>query len=126
VRGRTAPLVLRRADGSTIDVRPEPAEKAAPGSARPFLLGGVGVTLVLAGVVSFFASSSPDGLESVGEEKGFLAQATDHLFGSWALADYGDVGGIPVGVAGVAGVGVTLIVTGVIAYAARSRTSVEV
>ncbi|TXK35738.1 energy-coupling factor ABC transporter permease [Nonomuraea sp. C10] len=119
-RELAAPLVLRSADGtSTVTGRaPEPA--AGVGS-LPFLLGGLGVTLLLAGVVSFFASPHPDGLESVAEEQGFLGQATDHVFGGFALADYGEVGGIPVGVAGIVGVALTLIMAGVIAYAARAR-----
>ncbi|GGS88617.1 hypothetical protein GCM10010156_53880 [Planobispora rosea] len=122
-RGLAAPLVLRGADGD-VAVVPERAEApAARGvrGVRPFLLAGVGVTLVLAGVVSFFASGDPDGLEKVGEDQGFLAQATDHAFGEWALADYGDVGGIPVGVTGVVGVGITLIVAGAVGRAARRR-----
>lgn len=125
-RGLTSALVLRGADGSTVEVTPDAPAPAKPGGGRPFLVAGVGVTLVLAGIVSFFASADPDGLESVGEGKGFLSQATDHLLGTWALADYGDVGGIPVGVAGVIGVGITLIVAGGIAYAARNRSSVKV
>ncbi|TDD09414.1 cobalt ABC transporter permease [Nonomuraea deserti] len=124
--GLAKPLVLRGADGSGTPVgEPEPAP-AAPGALRPFLLGGVGVTLVLAGLVSFFASSSPDGLEAVAEDKGFIDRAADHLFGSWALADYGEVGGIPVGVAGVIGVGLVLVLTGAVAYAARSRNQIKV
>ncbi|MEV0596829.1 energy-coupling factor ABC transporter permease [Nonomuraea cavernae] len=123
-RGLAAPLVLRGAEGTTT-VQPE-QPVATGGGIRPFLLGGLGVTAVLAGVVSFFASSSPDGLESVAEEKGFLGQATDHLFGSWALADYGDVGGIPVGVAGILGVGLVLLIAGAVVYAARGRDRVKV
>ncbi|MGP3934713.1 energy-coupling factor ABC transporter permease [Nonomuraea sp. KM88] len=123
--GRLAkPLVLRGADGGTTVGEPEPAP-AAPGALRPFLLGGAGVTLVLAGLVSFFASSSPDGLEAVAEDKGFIDQAADHLFGSWALADYGEVGGIPVGVAGIIGVGLVLVLTGAVAHAARSRNQIR-
>ncbi|MEU7898388.1 energy-coupling factor ABC transporter permease [Nonomuraea sp. NPDC049152] len=125
-RGLTTPLVLKGADGTTSPVGTVPAGRPAAGGIRPFLLGGVGVTLVLAGLVSFFASSNPDGLEAVAENKGFLDQATDHLFGSWALADYGDVGGIPVGIAGVVGVGITLIVAGAVAFAARRRSGVRV
>jgi cobalt/nickel transport system permease protein len=79
---------------------------------------------VLAGLVSFFASSDPDGLEAVAEDKGFLDQAADHLFGGWALADYGEVGGIPVGVAGIIGVGLVLLIAGGVAYAARSREEI--
>ncbi|GIH75963.1 energy-coupling factor ABC transporter permease [Planobispora longispora] len=120
--GLAAPLVLRGPDGD-VTVVPEREERvtAPAGRSRPFLLAGVGVTLVLAGVVSFFASGDPDGLEKVAEDEGFLGQATDHAFGSWLLADYGDVGGIPVGVTGVVGVGITLIVAGAVGYAARRR-----
>ncbi|MET7459329.1 energy-coupling factor ABC transporter permease [Nonomuraea sp. NPDC005501] len=122
-RGLATSLVLRGADGATTV---EPARPAPSGvRPRPFLLGGVGLTLLLAGVVSFFASSSPDGLEAVAENKGFLDQATDHLM-SWSpLGDYGEVGGIPVGVAGVIGVGIVLLVAGAVAYVARGRSAGE-
>jgi cobalt/nickel transport protein len=55
---------------------------------RLFLLGGLLVTVGLALVVSGFASSSPDGLEKVAEDKGFLETARDHLFADGPLADY--------------------------------------
>ncbi|MCB9894903.1 MAG: PDGLE domain-containing protein [Planctomycetes bacterium] len=42
------------------------------------LIGGMGVSLVLGGVVSYWASSSPDGLEWVAEEKGFLDKAEEN------------------------------------------------
>ncbi|MBT2234337.1 energy-coupling factor ABC transporter permease [Nonomuraea sp. NEAU-A123] len=128
-RGLTRSLVLRGADGT---IAGEPvtvaAEETAPAraSVKPFLLVGLGLTLLLAGIVSFFASSSPDGLEAVAENKGFLGQATGHVFGRWALADYGEVGGIPVGIAGIIGVGLVLLIAGGVAYAARSRAKVRV
>ncbi|GAA2365922.1 energy-coupling factor ABC transporter permease [Nonomuraea africana] len=122
-RGLATPLVLKGADGTVSTVEAPSTVGPAPGGVRPFLIGGIGVTLVLAGVVSFFASSSPDGLEAVAENKGFLDQATEHPLGSWVLADYGDVGGIHVGIAGVIGVGITLVVAGAVAYAARRRGS---
>ncbi|MFF4198610.1 energy-coupling factor ABC transporter permease [Nonomuraea sp. NPDC001831] len=124
-RGLARPLVLKGAEGATTTVG-EPAPAARPGALKPFLLGGLGLTLVLAGVVSFFAASDPDGLEAVAENKGFSGQAADHAFGSWALADYGEVGGIPVGVAGIVGVGLVLLIAGAVAFAARSRTNVGV
>ncbi|WP_449064040.1 energy-coupling factor ABC transporter permease [Planomonospora algeriensis] len=120
-RGLAAPLVLRGPGGESTVAPQAPAPAASPRPARPFLLAGVGVTLLLAGVVSFFASGDPDGLERVAEDEGFLGQATDHALGSWALADYGDVGGVPVGVAGLLGVGITILVAGAVAYAARRR-----
>ncbi|WP_433512822.1 energy-coupling factor ABC transporter permease [Nonomuraea sp. CA-143628] len=129
-RGLTTPLVLRGAEpatvGTTVTVGAEEEPVAARSPLRAFLLGGLGLTLVLAGIVSFFASSSPDGLEAVAENHGFLGQATGHMFGSWALADYGDVGGIPVGVAGIIGVGLVLLIAGGVAYAARGREKARV
>ncbi|MFI7617134.1 energy-coupling factor ABC transporter permease [Nonomuraea terrae] len=124
-RGLTKPLVLRSAEGTTTTAGEE--RPVAPrGTLKPFLLGGVGLTLVLAGAVSFFASPEPDGLEAVAQNHGFIDQESDHLFGHWALADYGDVGGIPVGVAGIIGVGLVLLIGGVVAYAARSRDKTKV
>jgi PDGLE domain len=55
---------------------------------RLFLAGGLLVTVGLALVVSGFASGSPDGLEKVAEDKGFLASARDHLFADGPLAGY--------------------------------------
>ncbi|MEU8382902.1 energy-coupling factor ABC transporter permease [Streptosporangium sp. NPDC048865] len=127
-RELVAPLVLRGADGDVTVTPGTPATPVstaspAPAGRRPgwFLPAGIAVAALLAGVVSFYASSSPDGLESVAEDKGFIGQATDHALGEQPLADYGDVGGIPVGVAGVIGVGVTLAVGGGVFYAVRRR-----
>ncbi|WP_066368831.1 energy-coupling factor ABC transporter permease [Herbidospora mongoliensis] len=116
----TKPLVLKTATGEQVV---EPARQEAPKPLRPFLVGSVAVALVLAGIVSFFASSSPDGLERVAEDEGFLGAATDHAFGGFALADYGDVGGIPVGIAGVIGVVITLLVGGAILWSVRQKTA---
>jgi cobalt/nickel transport system permease protein len=106
------PVLELRGPGVSAQVRvPVQAQAASPrGSLRPVLLIGGGVALVLAGVVSFFASSSPDGLEHVAGERGFLATAREHLLGDLPLADYGEVGGIPVGLAGILGVLVTITV----------------
>jgi cobalt/nickel transport system permease protein len=106
-------LKLKAADGTLIDAEPAAATLADDKRAVPvgkFALGAVGLILLIAGVASFFASSNPDGLEFVAEEKGFIESARDHFFGDFALADYGDVGGIPVGVAGVIGVALVLVI----------------
>ncbi|MEU7986086.1 energy-coupling factor ABC transporter permease [Streptosporangium canum] len=120
-RGLAAPLVLRGADGEAVVAQgaPAPAAVRRPGW---FLPAGIVVAALLAGVVSFYASSSPDGLERVAEDKGFSSQAADHALGEQPLADYGDAGGIPVGVAGLIGVGVTLAVGGGLFFAVRRRT----
>ena len=55
---------------------------------RLFVIAGLLVAAGLALVVSGFASSSPDGLEKVAEDKGFLETARDHTFADGPLADY--------------------------------------
>ena len=47
------------------------------------------VSAILAGFVSLFASSSPDGLERVAEDAGFLDSAQGSAALSSPLADYG-------------------------------------
>jgi cobalt/nickel transport protein len=84
---------------------------------RKFYIGGFIVSLFLAGVVSFYASSSPDGLEKVAGDVGFIETAKDHTLADGTLADY-SVKGIEnerasVGVAGVIGVIGTAVVAGV-------------
>jgi cobalt/nickel transport protein len=84
---------------------------------RKFYIVGFVISLFLAGVVSFYASSSPDGLEKVAEEIGFIETAKDHTNADGTLADYG-VKGIEnerasVGVAGVIGVIGTAVVAGI-------------
>jgi hypothetical protein len=78
---------------------------------RLFLLGGLLVAAGLALFVSGFASSSPDGLEKVAGDKGFLQTARDHLVADGPLAGY-TVRGIDdqrlsTGVSGLIGVLVT-------------------
>ena len=75
-----------------------------------FLLVGLLVSLLLAGVVSSFASGDPDGLERVAEDKGFADTAEDHALADTPLADYGNPengDGIGTPLAGVLGVGIT-------------------
>jgi cobalt/nickel transport protein len=74
------------------------------------------VSIGLAGIVSFYASSSPDGLEKVAGDIGFIETAKDHTLDNSALADYGVAGieneRLSVGIAGIVGV----IATGVLMY----------
>lgn len=85
-------------------------------SNKKFYLVFLLVTIGLAGIVSFYASSSPDGLEKVAEDIGFIETAKDHSLDNSALADYGVAGienkRLSVGVAGIIGV----IATGVLMY----------
>lgn len=86
-------------------------------SNRKFYIAGFVVSLFLAGVVSFYASSHPDGLEKVAGDIGFIETAKDHTNADGTLADYG-VKGIEnerasVGIAGAIGVFGTAVVAGV-------------
>lgn len=78
---------------------------------RGFLLAGLLTALLLAGVVSGFASSDPDGLEKVAEDKGFLDTAEDSALADGPLADYAVSGvdneRLSTGLAGVIGVTIT-------------------
>ncbi len=77
-------------------------------SNKKFYLGALLVSLLLAGVVSFYASSNPDGLEKVAETIGFIETAEDHAIADSPLADYGVKGvdneRLSVGLSGVIGV----------------------
>jgi len=69
------------------------------------------LALVLAGVVSRFASSDPDGLTKVSEDKGFAHTGTSH---DSPLGGYGPL-------TGVLGVLVVLGLAGGVTYAVRRR-----
>ena len=83
-------------------------------SNRKFYASALLVSALLAGGASFYASSSPDGLEKVAEDVGFIETAKDHTFGDFALSDYGISGlenaRLSVGFAGLIGVLVTAVV----------------
>ena len=85
-------------------------------SNKKFYLVFLLVTIGLAGIVSFYASSSPDGLEKVAGDIGFIETAKDHTLDNSALADYGVAGieneRLSVGIAGILGV----IATGLLMY----------
>jgi cobalt/nickel transport protein len=97
-------------------------------SSKKFYLGGLLVSLLLAGFVSFYASSHPDGLEKVAEEIGFIETAKDPATAGSALADYG-VEGVEnerasVGIAGVIGVAATgVVATGLFLYLGKRKKS---
>ncbi|SCK10110.1 energy-coupling factor ABC transporter permease [Streptomyces sp. WMMB 322] len=139
-------------NGSTTSPEREPGAEAGPGSesasgpgsgsevepvtahtvpARPartnrgLWIGGLAATVICAGVVSFYASASPDGLEKVAADNGIDKQAEDHAVKDSPLADYG-VGGIADprlsgGLAGVIGAGATLAVGSSVFVAVRRR-----
>jgi cobalt/nickel transport protein len=105
-----------------------------------FLAAGLLVALMLAGVVSRFASGSPDGLDATaragctfdaaGEITGgtcMLQQERGHQLAGSPLADYGIRGignaSVSTGLAGVAGVLITFAVSGGLFWLARRRPS---
>lgn len=94
-------------------------------SGRLLWVVGLLVALALAGIVSFYASRQPDGLEKVAGDTGFLTTAEDHDLAGGPLADYGvegvDDARLSVGLAGVLGVTVTLAVGGGLFWLARRR-----
>ena len=83
------------------------------------------VALMLGGVVSFYASSAPDGLSRVAEDQGIADAEEDHAAEGSPLAGYETSGvgdaRVSKGVAGVLGVGIVLLLGTGLAYAVRRR-----
>lgn len=79
---------------------------------RLLWITGVLTALLLAGVVSYYASASPDGLEKVAADHGIDRKTEEHAAKDSPLADYQarDIGDprLSGGLAGVVGVGTTL------------------
>jgi cobalt/nickel transport protein len=74
---------------------------------RTFLLSGLVIALLIAGVGSYYASAHPDGLEHVAREVGFLDRADDSPAADGPFAGYSTTGvddaRVSGGVAGIAG-----------------------
>lgn len=94
-------------------------------SRRAFFLAFAALSFVVAGVVSYYASSHPDGLEYVAETTGFLDTAEEHAAADSPLADYGTRGvedeRLSGGVAGVTGAVTVLLITGGLTLVLRRR-----
>lgn len=104
-----------------------PAEQAPPatrGSSR-LSIGLLITALLVAAVLSYFASSAPDGLERVAEDEGFIDSAQEHATGSGPLADYATSGvtndWLSVAIAGSTGVIVTAALAGALFILLRRR-----
>ena len=108
---------------------------------RTFIVAGLLLAVLLAGVVSNFASSSPDGLDSAalkgcttnagGEITGGTCMAQkeqDHQLGGSPLAGYGIKGidnpYLATGLAGVLGVTITFAIGGGVFWLVRRRRPV--
>lgn len=125
-RGLTRKLKLR-VNGELVDV-PEAEPAAAPAAARShrkLWITGLVTSLVLAGFVSFYASADPDGLEKVAADKGIDEKTEEHASAGSPLADYGveDITDARVsgGLAGVIGVGVTVVAGSAVFWSVRRR-----
>lgn len=92
---------------------------------RSFLLAGLLVALLIAGVGSYYASSHPDGLEYVAGKTGFLDSAEEPVNTGSPFSDYGTKGvddsRLSGGIAGVAGVLLTLVIGGGLFRVLRRR-----
>ncbi|MFJ6797789.1 energy-coupling factor ABC transporter permease [Streptomyces sp. NPDC091268] len=126
-RGLAAPLKLR-VGGALVDVpaaAPVPAAAAGARSTRGMWATGLATALLLAGVASFYASSSPDGLEKVAADQGIDRNVSEHAAADSPLADYGvkdvDDARLSGGLAGVIGVGATVVAGTGIFWTVRRR-----
>ncbi|MEU5077725.1 MULTISPECIES: energy-coupling factor ABC transporter permease [Streptomyces] len=127
-RGLRQRLQLR-VNGALVDApAAEPATPvpaAARTSRRTLWVTGLVTSLVLAGFVSFYASADPDGLEKVAHDKGIDKKEKEHAAADSPLADYGvkDISDARLsgGLAGVIGVGVTVVAGSAVFWALRRR-----
>ncbi|MGV9560607.1 energy-coupling factor ABC transporter permease [Streptomyces sp. NPDC003522] len=122
-----------RVHGELVDVPAEGAPAAAPAAARAsrrtLWATGLVTSLVLAGFVSFYASSDPDGLEKVAADKGIDRKTEEHAAADSPLADYGvqdvDDARLSGGLAGVIGVGTTVVAGSAVFWAVRRRRGAD-
>jgi len=128
-RGLQQRLKLR-VNGELVDAPTVAVPVTARTSRRRLWISGLVASLVLAGFVSFYASASPDGLEKVARDKGIDKTAGKHASSDSPLAGYGvkDVGNARLsgGLAGVIGVGVTVVAGSGVFWAVRRRRSTDV
>ncbi|MET7473466.1 energy-coupling factor ABC transporter permease [Streptomyces sp. NPDC005648] len=134
-RGLEQRLKLR-VNGALVDVPAPDGPRTASDGARTALVAartsrralwitGLATSLLLAGFVSFYASSNPDGLEKVARDQGIDRTTEEHASADSPLADYGvkDVENARLsgGLAGVIGVGVTVVAGSAVFWTARRR-----
>ncbi|MEU2550864.1 energy-coupling factor ABC transporter permease [Streptomyces sp. NPDC013313] len=119
-----------RVNGELVDAPAPAAPVAARASRRTLWLTGLVTSLVLAGFVSFYASANPDGLEKIAHDQGIDKKTEKHASSDSPLADYGvkDVSDARLsgGLAGVIGVGVTVVAGSTVFWAVRRRRGSDV
>mgnify|MGYP001233298815 FL=1 len=79
-------------------------------AARTWWVLGLGIALLVAGVISRFASSAPDGLERVAEDHGIAGQAVESV----GLLSYE-------GATALLGLGLVLVLTSALSWTVRTR-----
>jgi cobalt/nickel transport protein len=93
---------------------------------RTFLVVGLLASLLVAGGVSYYASTHPDGLEYVAEQVGLDGAARDSATADSPLADYQAKGiendALSGAVAGVTGALVVLVLAAGLTYLVRRRS----
>jgi cobalt/nickel transport protein len=96
---------------------------------KKLLIAGFAVSLFIEGFASYYASSSPDGLEKVAEDIGFIETAKENTNADTTLADYGVKGvdneRLSTGTAGVIGVLATAGVSTGLFLVLRRRSGAE-
>ncbi|WP_129308684.1 energy-coupling factor ABC transporter permease [Streptomyces sp. L2] len=118
-----------RVNGELVDAPADPATGTAPVAARTsrrrLWAAGLLTSLLLAGFVSFYASANPDGLEKVAHDKGIDQKERAHASEDSPLAGYGvkDIADARLsgGLAGVIGVGVTVVAGSTVFWAVSRR-----
>ncbi|MEV2213794.1 energy-coupling factor ABC transporter permease [Streptomyces sp. NPDC050997] len=123
-RGLHQKLKLR-VNGELVDVPDAQPVPVAARSHRKLWITGLVSSLVLAGFVSFYASANPDGLEKIAADKGIDKQTKEHANADSPLADYGvkdiEDARLSGGLAGVIGVGVTVVAGSAVFWTVRRR-----
>ena len=94
---------------------------------RTVVLALLAAAVVVAGIISFYASSAPDGLNRVAEDHGFIELEAANATDGSPLAGYATSGveqeRLSGGLAGVLGVTLTFLLGGGVFLAVRRRTS---